>query len=191
MKTFFLPFSGFLILWLALSGHYDWFSTHGGEDRLLLFLGLFSCLLVMLLSRRMGLLSPSGLSPRLIWNIITYIPYLMVEIIKANIDVVKRIWKKEMDIAPHVFTAKSTQTSPFTLMIYANSITLTPGTISLEAEMGKIKVHTLAEELAEGFEDSEMDKKVSALDGVLRLPAGNTHCDSQHDSGRDSGSEGS
>lgn len=140
-------------LWLLLSGHYT---------PLLLSLGLLSVILVMMISLRMNLLAYE--QPEVLIQLINYIPYgfwLIVEILKSNVDVCKRIVNPKLPISPRWVTIKSSQASDFSKMVYANSITLTPGTISIDVDGDNIGVHALSESGVEGLETNEMNNRVS------------------------------
>ena len=88
----------------------------------------------------------------------------MVEIIKANLDVLKIILSPSLPATPTLVRVKASQKSDLGQVIYANSITLTPGTISVDVANGEILVHALtrsgAEELLEGKMDSRVTKMV-------------------------------
>ncbi len=141
------------LLWLLLSGHYT---------PLLLFLGLLSIVLVTIISLRMNLIAYD--QPEIVLQFIRYIPYgfwLTVEILKSNIDVCKRILNPGLPINPDLITVKSSQRSDFAKVTFANSITLTPGTISIDVEGSNIEVHSLSEIGIEGLETGEMDKRIT------------------------------
>lgn len=144
------------ILWLFLSGHYT---------LLLLSLGLMSVILVTVISLRMNLIAYE--QPEVFLQIIKYIPYcfwLIVEILKSNIDVCKRILNPALPISPSLITVKSSQHSDLAKVAYANSITLTPGTISIDVEGDNIKVHSLSDVGVEGLATGEMDMRISKVE---------------------------
>jgi multicomponent Na+:H+ antiporter subunit E len=91
-----------------------------------------------------------------------------VEIIKANIDVAKRIMLPSMAVTPTMIRVTASQKSDLGLVIYANSITLTPGTISVDIANGEILVHALSREGAESLLDGEMDRRVTRMAGEDR-----------------------
>jgi multicomponent Na+:H+ antiporter subunit E len=78
--------------------------------------------------------------------------------------VVLRILVPSKGISPKVFTVPTTQVSDLTRSVYANSITLTPGTIAINVTGDVITVHALSREGAEDLARGEMDAKVSALE---------------------------
>ena len=154
-----LTLSLFVLLattWLLLSGFYT---------ALLLSLGGFSCLLVVVLCRRMAIVDPEGHPNHLFLGLVVYIPWLLWEIFKANIDIARRIVQPDLPIAPCVIRVKASQKTHLGQVIYANSITLTPGTISVDLGPNVIRVHALHQESADGVLEGEMDARVSAVEG--------------------------
>jgi multicomponent Na+:H+ antiporter subunit E len=144
------------ILWLLLSGHYT---------PLLLSLGLLSIILVTIICLRMNLMAYN--QPEALLQLSKFIPYgfwLIVEILKSNIDVCKRILNPKLPISPSLITVKASQQSDFAKVVYANSITLTPGTISIDVEGCDIEVHSLSDVGVEGLATGEMDKRISKVE---------------------------
>ena len=142
-----------LVLWIILSGHYT---------LLQLSLGILSVLIVTIVSSRMNLIIFD--QPILQLYFIKFIPYgfwLMIQILKSNIDVCIRILNPKLPINPQLITVKSTQASNLAKVIYANSITLTPGTISIDLNDSEIEVHSLSETGVSGLKTGVMDKKIT------------------------------
>ena len=69
-----------------------------------------------------------------------------------------------LPISPTLVRFKPSQRSDLGLVIHANSITLTPGTLTIEASAGEFLVHGLTREGAEGCIDSEMDRRATAFE---------------------------
>ncbi|MGD8430744.1 MAG: Na+/H+ antiporter subunit E, partial [Ectothiorhodospiraceae bacterium] len=111
------------VLWLLLSGHFE---------PLLLFFGLVSVLLVTWLAARMALADYEGHPVHLFWRAAVYWVWLLKEIVVANIDVVRCVLSPRLPISPTVFDVRSTQKTDLGRVMFANSITLTPGTVTLE-----------------------------------------------------------
>ena len=146
-----------MVVWLLNSGHYT---------PLLISFGVVSCLFVVYLSWRMGIIDREGLPVRLIPRALFYGPWLFKEIFKANVDVAKRtLTPYEPDISPRLFDTGVTQKSDLGRVIYANSITLTPGTVSIGVRGAYITVHAIAEDVADGLQEGEMDRHVTWLEG--------------------------
>ena len=153
-----LTLSLFILLaatWLLLSGYYT---------TLLLALGALSCALVVALCRRMGIIDPEGHPNHLFLGLLLYIPWLLWEICKSNIDIARRILDPKLPIAPRVIRIKTSQKTHLGQVIYANSITLTPGTVSVEVEEGEITVHALTGETAATLLEGSMDRRVTRLE---------------------------
>lgn len=95
---------------------------------------------------------------------IRYIYYLIIEIIKANIDVAKIVLSKEMNIQPHFFKVPLHLKKDLNKVIYANAITLTPGTLSVDIQDDYILIHALTQMAANGVEGSVLEKGVIELE---------------------------
>lgn len=146
-------------VWLLLSGHYTPF---------ILILGIASCVAVIAITQRMEVIDQEGHPVHLTWRALLYWPWLIVEIVKANIDVAKRILIPSIGISPTMIRVKTSQTSDLGKVVYANSITLTPGTISVEVANNEILVHALSKGGAEDLLTGEMDRRVTIMVGEDR-----------------------
>ena len=144
------------VLWLLLSGHYE---------PLIIALGAVSCVMVAWIAYRMDVADHEGHPIHLTWRALVYWPWLAWEIVKANIDVARLILAPRLAISPKVIKVKASQSDELGHVIYANSITLTPGTVSIDVRDGTIEVHAITKEMAEGLETGEMDRKVCQMEG--------------------------
>lgn len=142
-------------VWLGLSGHFE---------SLLLGLGLLSCVAVAALARRMRLVDAEGAPIQLGLRALAYTPWLLWQILRANVDVALRILRPGLPIDPRVIRVKTSQRSDVARVVYANSITLTPGTVSLRVEGGEIEVHALTAEAAADLRSGRMDRRVSWME---------------------------
>jgi multicomponent Na+:H+ antiporter subunit E len=93
-----------------------------------------------------------------------YVVNLIIEIVKANIDVAKIVLSKNMDIQPHFFKVPLHIKKDLNKVIYANAITLTPGTLSVDIEQDYILVHALTNAAANGIEGSVLEKGIIELE---------------------------
>jgi len=123
-----------------------WFVLSGHTELLLILLGIASSILTVFLSHRMNIIDQESYPFHLGRRLFRYYIFLAKEILIANIDVVKRILKPGSTISPQVFEIPAEQKSDLGKVIYANSITLTPGTVTLELTGNKVKVHSLSKE---------------------------------------------
>ncbi len=142
-------------VWLVWSGHYD---------PLLLSLGAASCALVLVIALRMGIVDHEGAPVELPLRLVRYLPWLIWEIAKANVDVAFRILHPRLPISPRVFRVRAGQRRDVGRVIYANSITLTPGTVSIDTQGDTITVHALTADAAEGVLNGRMDRNVCRLE---------------------------
>ena len=142
-------------LWLILSGKFDYFHIS---------LGIISCGIVSAFSS--DLLFPHGLPSRLVskaLGFITYLPWLMYQILLANLHVLylslhPRLLQK---INPQIVRFNSKLKTDISLVTLANSITLTPGTITLFVSIdGEFKVHAIDDKLAQGL-PGEMEERIA------------------------------
>ena len=146
-----------MVFWLLLSGIFTPF---------LIASGMGSALAVVLLCRRMDAIDQAGQPAHLVWPaLLAYVPWLFKEIAKCAWDVSKRIVHPALPISPALVEFTPTQQTELGLVIHANSITLTPGTISVEVAPGRFLVHALTRDGAAGLTGSEMDQRCTALEG--------------------------
>lgn len=148
---------GLYAFWLLLSGMFTPF---------LLAAGAASALGVFLLARRMDVIDREGFPIHLaLPAFVSYWPWLVREIITSAWDVSRRILDPRLPISPSLVEFVPTQRTDLGLVIHANSITLTPGTVAIEVEPGRFLVHALTHAGAAGLAGSEMDRRCSALEG--------------------------
>jgi len=149
---------GCYILWLLLSGFYD--------NVLLLSFGVLSCGVVVWLTWRMEAVDPEedslilNVSPQ----ILLYWPWLFWQIVLSTLDVTKRILDRDLPISPTLVRLEPTQRTELGQVIYANSITLTPGTVSTLVQKDKLEVHALTQKAADELIAGAMDRRVSELE---------------------------
>lgn len=144
------------LFWLLLSGMFVPF---------LLAAGLGSAIAVVLFTRRLDIIAGEPEPTYLNWfKFVAYGPWLIKEIMVAAWDVSKRILHPRLPISPTLVEFVPSQTTDAGLVIHANSITLTPGTISVEVEPGRFLVHALSREGGASLAGSEMDRRCAALE---------------------------
>jgi multicomponent Na+:H+ antiporter subunit E len=144
------------ITWLLLSGHYEAF---------VVTLGVLSCLVIVFIAVRMDVLDREALPVHLTWSVVPYWLWLFKEIWVAAIDVTKVILSPKLSISPRMVQFTSTQKSELGQVIYANSITLTPGTFTIRVFDDQLLVHALTQEGVDGLATGEMDRRVTKLEG--------------------------
>ncbi len=154
--------STFLVLfafWLLLSGFFTAF---------LMLAGIGSTLAVVLFARRMEVVDHEGhpihLAPR---ALLVYWPWLVKEIVKSACTVASIIVRPSLPISPTMIRVRATQKTDVGRTTFANSITLTPGTLSVEVGEGEFLVHALTREGANDLAAGDMDRRVTAFERSL------------------------
>ena len=151
--SFIVYFIILFVLWLVLSGYLK---------TLLLFFGLVSVLFVICMSYRANALEEDSLPIKLILKLPFYWLWLFKEIFKSGIITTALIWNGKF--APKLFRIKASQKSTTGIANYANAITLTPGTVTIEVEKKTLLVHALNKKLSEDLQSEDMDKVITGLD---------------------------
>ena len=143
-----------ITVWLLWSGHFN---------PLLLALGAFSCLLVGYLIQRMGYFDNEVFALRYGLRLFGYWVWLAKQVVHSSIEVARLVLDPRLPISPQVFEIKASSDHPVDLAILGNSITLTPGTLTLDVHRGLIKVYSLTQASADNLLSGEMDRRVAAL----------------------------
>ena len=146
-----------IVVWLLWSGHFD--------NYFMLALGIASCGFCLWLTQRMKIVDEEGAPVQLgIRPFTTYLPWLVKEIVVSNIAVTKIICSPQMPLQRNMIEVSANQKSEIGRVILANSITLTPGTISVNMYGNKILVHALSFAGAEEDLSGDMDRRVCRLE---------------------------
>ena len=148
--TLFIVLFGF---WLLMSGYYT---------PLILSLGVLSCLLCVYLTIKGKFLDNETLPIYFFPRLIQYTLWLIKEILKSNIQTAKVIIMKSEE--PELFSVKATQKTNEGKVTYANSITLTPGTVTTQIKNDIFEVHALTKDFGDDVRSSEMDEMVTWLE---------------------------
>ncbi len=153
---FALRFILLFVTWVVLSGKFDWF--HLG-------LGCLSSLMVarttgnVILKDRVGRFQPA-----VVLRFCGYALWLLGEVIKANIQVFLLVLRADLltAISPKIVEFDTSLNNEFARFVFANSITLTPGTVTVLVDGAHFVVHALTEEMAEGL-PGEMERRIAAV----------------------------
>ncbi len=147
-------------LWLLLSGHYT---------PLFFFLGALSTAIAVFFAHRMDVFDEEGVPvvhlSRKIW---TYIPWLVWEVARSNLAVALIVLRPKLEISPTLFRFRARQETDLGRVIMANSVTMTPGTITVAVTGRDLHVHALYREAVDGIEEGEMNRRVAELERVRR-----------------------
>lgn len=142
------------LFWLLLSGYIQ---------PLLLSFGAVSVALVVLVLKRMDKLDPELKQFKFDFSIVRYFPWLLKEIMSSSFHVTKLIWRSPKDLSPTLAKISLKNIPKGKRVLYANSITLTPGTLSLDMNKHEITVHALQAASVEELQDGAMERKIVEL----------------------------
>lgn len=162
----FLMLSGLLFaVWLLLSGIY--------LPRLVVTAGVAAIVIAYFMDRY-HLLDGESLPLGLIPRGLVYWAWLAKEVVKSALNVTRIILSPSLPISPTMITFTPSQKTGVGLATHGNSITLTPGTITIEISVSGnfIQVHGIERSGAEGCVDSEMNAKVNWFEGSALKIAG-------------------
>jgi multicomponent Na+:H+ antiporter subunit E len=146
------------VTWLLWSGHYTTF---------LIVSGFVTAVAIAAFTTLVGSADREGHPIELLWRAFLYWPWLIKEIFVSALDVSAIILKPSLPISPRLIEVENTQDGPVGVVTYANSITLTPGTITIRVDRPHhaLLVHALTEEGAEGLLSGDMDQRVTRMTG--------------------------
>jgi len=145
------------VFWLLLSGFFTGF---------LVSVGALAAIAIVALGRRMDVIDQEGHPVHLSWRVFGYWPWLFKEIAKSAWDVSRIIVDPALPIRPTMVRVRTSQKTVVGVVTYANSITLTPGTLSVDVKRDEILVHALTPEGAEALLEGEMDRRVTRFEGA-------------------------
>jgi multicomponent Na+:H+ antiporter subunit E len=158
-KTQFQNFVGTTVIlfafWMLLSGKFDAFH---------LTLGAICCVLVAYLFHDLLFANVRVGDMRVVAaRFIAYIPWLIQQILLANIHVVSLVVRRRMPIDPRVVTFKTKLETDISCVTLANSITLTPGTITMDIKDGVFYVHAVSQKVADELNAGDMEDRVAHI----------------------------
>jgi len=158
---FLLLFAVLCGFWLLLSGYWD--------NPLLLGLGAASSLLAAWIGVRLERPDSRGYNLRMLLRLPRYLVWLFGAIVRSNLDVVRHIWHPQAyPISPVIGHLPVSQATRLGKTIYANSITLTPGTVAIDVSDDEILVHALTEAAFADLVGGDMDRRVTWAEGSQR-----------------------
>ncbi len=148
-------FAHLMAVWLLLSGHFT---------PTLITYGVLCCVGVVALMAHLRILDHEALPTHFGIRPFLYLPWLLKEIVLSNLAVARVILSPSLPIHPRILRVTAGQKTEVGQVIYANSITLTPGTVTLDVRDGHFLVHALTTESAAGLLSGEMDRRVTYLE---------------------------
>ena len=146
------------VFWLLLSGHFTPF---------LVISGAVCALLIAWLGSVLGYGDEEGIPIELVPRGVFYWPWLVKEAARSALEVAAIVVNPDLPISPRLIRVKTSQKTLVGITIYANSITLTPGTITVEVNRhdNELLVHALTRAGADGLAKGEMDRRVTIMEG--------------------------
>lgn len=144
-------------VWLLMSGHLE---------PLFLILAVLSVGLVVYIALRMDVVDREGVPVHLSRRLAAYIPWLVKEILKANLAVMRVVLHPKLPISPTLVRFRGMQKTDLGRVIFANSITLTPGTITVGVAGENLSVHALVSGFVDGMEEGDMNRRVAQVEGL-------------------------
>jgi len=143
------------LLWLGVSGVYK---------PLLFGLGAISVAFVVWISKRMEVAGVEHNPVLYTWRLPVYWAWLCWEILKSNVEVARAALQPARHLHPRIVTVPVQLGSAVAKVTYANSVTLTPGTVTLLLEPDSLEAHALTEKSAAGLESGVMARRVAWLE---------------------------
>lgn len=140
-----------------------WVLWSGMLKPLLLGLGVLSCALTVLLAKRMGYFDSSVFALHLSFRLAGYWLWLLREIVLSSIDVARIVLSRNISLSTRVVELDASDLDPVEQVLLGNSITLTPGTLTLDVAEGRLLVHALTPEGAAELVGGSMKQRVAAL----------------------------
>ncbi|MEA3334157.1 MAG: Na(+)/H(+) antiporter subunit B [Pseudomonadota bacterium] len=155
MRHFTLSFILLFLFWLLLSGHYDIFH---------ITIGIFCCLLISYSSSDFLFVHiGAGDSHLIMPRLLTYIPWHLYQITISNIYLAKLVFSPISRLNPQIIPCKTKLTNGLALVTYANSITLTPGTITIDLNDNTFYVHAIDSKVADDLLTGEMEDRIEKV----------------------------
>lgn len=145
-----------IIFWLLLSGMFQ---------PLMLFFGVVSVIAVVVVLVRMDAIDNE---PKQIGTgipFLRYIPWLIGQITLSSIEVTKMLWGAPTKVSPTLATLDASDIPEDCRALYANSITLTPGTLSVDLEGDAVTVHALQQSSIDELKEGHMKNKIISIWG--------------------------
>lgn len=139
-----------------------WFALSGQTSPFFIGLGVVSVLLTLWLAGRLRIIDRNASPYYRLPQMLVYLSWLIVEVVKANITVIARVLGPRHAIDPAVVRLRTRARTDLGKALFANSITLTPGTVTIDVQGDKVMVHALVREKASVASFEPMDRRAAA-----------------------------
>ncbi len=143
-----------------------WILFNGRADFDVLVSGAFAALLVYAFTWKIVGLSPKRelAGWKRAWKYLCYFGYLLVEIYKANVQTLGLVFNPKAELEPQLVRYKTGCREDYSRVLLANSITLTPGTITVSQDEDELVIHALDRETAEGLVGNGFETRLRAIE---------------------------
>jgi multicomponent Na+:H+ antiporter subunit E len=150
-----------------------WFVLSGQTSPFFVGVAVIAIIATMWLSARLKVIDRDGSPYHRAPQLLLYLGWLFGEIVKANVAVIARVIGPSHAIDPAMVEVKSSAKSSLGRALFANSITLTPGTVTVDVVGQTLKVHALVRENAGAESFEAMDRKSARTADARRVaPSG-------------------
>ncbi len=154
-----------LIKWTVLLSIF-WILLSGFIEPLLLSFGVVSVAIVILVLKRMDDVDKEEQQIAVSLRLLRYLPWLIGQIVSSSIQVTRLIWGKPGKLSPAVTKISTADIPKDCRALYANSITITPGTLSIDLNDDEISIHALQKSSVDDLKQGGMAKKITAIWGA-------------------------
>ncbi|MBM68355.1 MAG: sodium:proton antiporter [Haliea sp.] len=127
-------------------------------------LGIVSCVLVVWLTYRMALPDQQEHRLALLYRVPLYWLWLLWEMVVTNVQVLRLVLGPRSALSPTIVEVDASASSKFALTLLGNSITLTPGTLTINIDDTRLTAHCLTRAAAEDLRGGGMARRVAAVD---------------------------
>jgi len=157
--SFLITTIAMFIFWILLSGEFTF---------ILITSGVVASLITAYLSHdifigKADLKTETGR----VFKFIVYIPWLLWEIILANVEIAYLVLSPKPLVDPQIVRFKNDLKTDLGIVTLAHSITLTPGTVTVDANREEFVIHAIWQKSAEGIISGEMQRKVKKIEGEV------------------------
>ena len=140
-----------------------WLLWSGLYKPLLLSLGVFSCVLTLYLLHRKGYFTDDTFAFRYSLNLLVFWAWLGREIVLSSLQVARVVLRRKVEVKPSTVVIDVSHMDELDQALLGNSITLTPGTLTLDVYENRIVVHALTDSIAAALREGEMQRRVEDL----------------------------
>lgn len=148
-------------VWVAWSWHFE---------PIVVGFGIVAVLLTVVSATRLGVLDAEGEPFEINLRLLGYLPWLAWQVLTSNVTMARIILHPRLPIRPQIIKVPTSQRTTLGQVIHANTITITPGTISLDVRDGVILVHAVDQAFADKDDEGATDRMVSWLEGRVASP---------------------